>query len=69
MWSVPEQETALTPGLHDVEIMLNGNEPITVESFKVRIEPGLTTSVTFGTFEGVSTFVITLETKEAIEEE
>ncbi|MBQ7508171.1 MAG: hypothetical protein IJT52_02455 [Spirochaetales bacterium] len=69
LWSVPEQETALTPGLHDVEIMLNGNEPITVERFKVRIEPGLTTSVTFGTFEGVSTFVITLETKEAIEEE
>lgn len=68
MWSVSDQTTTLSAGLHDVEVMFVGNEPITAESFKVRIVGGLTTTVTFGTFEGSTGIVVSVNRMEAIEE-
>lgn len=68
MWVVPEQSTQLEEGLHDVSVLLGGNEPATVETFKVRIEGGLTTTVTFGKFEGSTGIVVSVNRMEAIEE-
>ena len=68
MWVIADQTTTLSAGLHDVEVLFVGNEPITAESFKVRIVGGLTTSVTFGTFEGTTGFTVNVEQAEAIEE-
>ena len=68
MWVIADQTTALCAGLHDVEVLFVGNEPITAESFKVRIVGGLTTTVTFGTFEGRASFSVNVEQMEAIEE-
>ena len=68
MWVVPQQSTQLEAGLHDVSVLLGGNEPATVETFKVRIVGGLTTTVTFGTFEGNAGLVVNVDRQEAIEE-
>ena len=68
MWVVPQQSTQLEAGLHDVSVLLGGNEPATVETFKVRIVGGLTTTVTFGTFEGNAGLVVNVDRMEAIEE-
>ena len=68
MWVIPEQSTQLEEGLHDVSVLLGGNEPTTVETFKVRIVGGLTTTVTFGTFEGSTGIVVSVNRMEAIEE-
>lgn len=68
MWVIPEQSTQLEEGLHDVSVLLGGNEPATVETFKVRIVGGLTTTVTFGTFEGSTGIVVSVNRMEAIEE-
>ena len=68
LWVVPEQSTQLEEGLHDVSVLLGGNEPATVETFKVRIVGGLTTTVTFGTFEGSTGIVVSVNRMEAIEE-
>lgn len=68
MWVVPQQSTQLEAGLHDVSVLLGGNEPVTVETFKVRIVGGLTTTVTFGTFEGSTGIVVSVNRLEAIEE-
>ena len=66
MWVIADQTTVLSAGLHDVEVLFVGNEPITAESFKVRIVGGLTTTVTFGTFEGRASFSVNVEQMEAI---
>ena len=68
MWVVPEQSTQLEEGLHDVSVLLGGNEPATIETFKVRIVGGLTTTVTFGTFKGSTGIVVSVNRMEAIEE-
>ena len=68
VWLVPEQTYELSAGLHDVEVIYNGNEPLTAHTFKVRIEGGLTTTVTFGKFEGTAGLVVNLEQLEAIGE-
>ena len=68
MWVVPQQSTQLEAGLYDVSVLLGGNEPATVETFKVRIVGGLTTTVTFGTFEGNAGLVVNVDRQEAIEE-
>ena len=68
VWLVPVQTFGLAAGLHDVEVTLNGNEPVTAESFKVRVVGGLTTTVTFGTFEGSTGIVVSVNRMEAIEE-
>ena len=68
MWVVPEQSTELEEGLHDVSVLLGGNEPVTIETFKVRIVGGLVTTVTFGTFEGKAGLVVSVDRQEAIEE-
>lgn len=68
MWVIPEQTMTLSTGLHDVSVLLGGNEPATVETFKVRIVGGLTTTVTFGTFEGSTGIVVSVNRMEAIEE-
>lgn len=68
MWSISDQTTDLPAGLHDVEVLFVGNEPMTAETFKVRIVGGLTTTVTFGTFEGSAGLVVNVEQMEAIEE-
>lgn len=68
MWSISDQTTDLSAGLHDVEVLFVGNEPITAESFKVRIVGGLVTTVTFGTFEGKAGLVVSVDRQEAIEE-
>ena len=68
MWVMADQTTALTAGLHDIEVLFVGHEPMTAESFKVRIVGGLTTTVTFGIFEGNAGLVVNVEQMEAIEE-
>ena len=69
MWVMADQTTALTAGLHDIEVMFVGNEPMTAESFKVRIVGGLTTTVTFGIFEESPVFDIVVDEQEALEDE
>ena len=69
MWVMADQTTALTAGLHDIEVMFVGNEPMTAESFKVRIVGGLTTTVTFGIFEGNPVFDIVVDEQEALVDE
>lgn len=68
MWVVPEQSTQLEEGLHDISVLLGGNEPVTIETFKVRIVGGLTTTVTFGTFEGKVGLVVSVDRQEALAE-
>ena len=68
VWLVPEQTFGLSAGLHDVEVIYNGNEPLAAHTFKVRIEGGLTTTVTFGKFEGTAGLVVTVDESEAIAE-
>ena len=68
LWVIPEQTMTLSTGLHDISVLLGGNEPATIETFKVRIVGGLTTTVTFGTFEGSTGIVVSVNKMEAIEE-
>lgn len=68
MWVIADQTTDLPAGLHDVEVLFVGNEPMTAETFKVRIVGGLVTTVTFGTFEGSTGIVVSVNRMEAIEE-
>jgi len=65
-WYGPDKTVGLSAGIHDVTIRLGGSESRDVASFKIRIEPSLTTYVTQGTFEGRAFFNVIIDQKEAI---
>ena len=64
----PDKSVSLTAGVHDVRLELGGSETRVTDTFKVRIEGGLTTYVTAGTFVGNGQFGVVLEQREALEE-
>lgn len=64
----PDKSVSLTAGIHDVRLELGGSETQVTDTFKVRIEGGLTTYVTAGTFVGNGLFGVVLEQREALAE-
>ena len=67
LYTVADQSIELSAGLHDVYVELTGSEQREYQNFKVRVEGGLTTTVSFGTFEGTNTFTVNVTVNEAVE--
>lgn len=65
--SVTDKEIELEAGLHEITVTVEAKDTQTLESFMVRVEPGLVTTVSFGTFEGQAFLEINVETHEAVE--
>lgn len=66
LYAVPTQSYDLEPGIHDIRVTYNGTDE--GETFKVRVLAGLTTTVSFGIFEGKLMFNVTVEKVEALVE-
>ena len=66
-YEIPMREQETTAGIHDVSVTYNGTN--LSETFKVRVVQGLTTTVTFGIFEGNPVFNIVVDEQEALVDE
>lgn len=64
--AVTDREIGLSAGLHNVTVTVEAKDTQTLEDFIVRVEPGLVTTVSFGTFEGQAFLEINVETHEAV---
>lgn len=68
-YELNEQSIEIPAGVHDIEVRLNGVNPTIYASFKLRIKGGLTTTLTFGNFEGNIGLTVIVDEEDAIVEE
>ena len=72
LYDIKDTTRTLAPGVHEVCVRVENQDAslsACVASFKVRVEPGLVTTVSFGRFEGKATVTVTVTEHEAIVEE
>ncbi len=72
LYDIKERSLTLMPGVHNFCVKAETQDAslsAEVAVFKVRIEPGLVTTASFGRFEGKATVTVTVTEQEAIVEE
>jgi len=69
-WRFAQVESCASPGIHDMEVRLmdSSQSAYRTETFKLRVEPRVTTELSFGVFEGSAGFTVNLDRKEGIAE-
>lgn len=69
-WRFARMESCASPGIHDMEVrvMDSSKNVYRTETFKLRVEPRVTTELSFGVFEGSADFTVNLDRKEGIAE-
>lgn len=69
-WRFAQVESCASPGIHDMEVRLmdSSQSAYRTETFKLRVEPRVTTELPFGVFEGSAGFTVNPDRKEGIAE-
>ena len=68
-YELEEQSIEVPAGIHDIVVRLHEADYEVYTSFKLRIKGGLTTTLTFGTFEGSVGLTVIVDEEDAIVEE